>query len=283
MTISLIEPNLTDKELLYAARAITNGHVGPNGSYVEQFEHLVAEASQRDWAVAVTTGTAALHVAAHVLWGHRIKIVVQVYRYALPAARNALSLVCHSLPCRDGGYDHDYAEYIPKGGGRTLADRAPAIGEARSHCDLECYSFAANKIVTCGQGGAIVGDNRMMEERVRKAIHQGYNRNGVFNYRMANINAAVGCAQMERLKELKKIKYTIWNTYKEAGLKIIDRGPSRWICTIEGDDKLVEYLTIHDIESRLEPCGVSIPCGTKLTNDEQMKVIQVVKDFYHDV
>jgi perosamine synthetase len=274
--IPLAAPNLGRREAEYAASAIASGWVGPDGPFVERFEDLVAKASGRKWAVATITGTAALHVAGYVLGfsGKRVAFPEE----AFPAARNVLTMLGCDISEIYTGSDHDLWWYsYDADQAHAFCDRAPAIGEPPttvSKSALECYSFAANKIATCGHGGAVVGDDPDLLTGVRLEVRQGYYLDGHFNYRMANINAAIGCAQMERLDELKDAKRRIWQRYADAGLPMVDRGPSRWMATLRAPAGLVETLARDGIESRAEPAGVSIPCGTGLTEYEQDNVIK---------
>lgn len=270
--IKLAAPNIGELEREYVDQAINSGWVGPDGPFVEQFEEKVTKASGRKWAVATITGTSALHVAAFVLWGYRP--VFRIWKQAFPAMANIRQNLWGWGEIKNGGVNHDVALYESKG--CILADRAPAIGERHIiNADIECYSFAANKIVTCGHGGAVVGDDPLLLNEVRKEARQGYTVDGHFNYRMANINAALGCAQMERLAELKDAKRVIWQRYDDAGMPLVDRGPSRWMATIKASEDLVAKFAEYGIEARYEPAGVSIPCGSALTNDDQDNVINV--------
>ena len=76
---------------------------------------------------------------------------------------------------------------------------------------LACFSFYANKIITTGEGGMVVTDDAELAERVRRLRDQGYNvklRKWLihdvvgYNYRMTNLQAAIGLAQLERVEEL---------------------------------------------------------------------------------
>lgn len=277
--VPLATPNLTGKEAEYTAQAIASGYVGPAGPFVwrqplfiERFEEMVAEATGRQWAVATITGTAALHVAALVAIGEEpINAALPVSDF--PALRNVASQLGWTVFDAPADADHDLrliGRYDRHGDWYSFADRAPAIGEPPSDATLECYSFAANKTVTCGQGGAIVGYDPNIEKEIRRLIHQKRGHSiGRFNYRMANINAAIGCAQMERLDEFKERKRAIWNRYRDAGLPMVERGASRWMATVEG------FFTLDGIETREEPyIGTSLPCSTHLTEAQQDKVIK---------
>lgn len=92
-----------------------------------------------------------------------------------------------------------------------VVDAACAIGakykgtDFGALADLSVLSFNGNKTITCGGGGAVVGNNEILVNLVRHLattarVWPDYDFDMVgFNYRMTNIQAAVGCAQMERI------------------------------------------------------------------------------------
>ena len=72
--------------------------------------------------------------------------------------------------------------------------------------DIGCFSFNGNKIITTGGGGMIIGGNPQQLEHIRFLINQArdnsrgfYHPEIGFNYRMTNLEAGLGLAQMERL------------------------------------------------------------------------------------
>ena len=88
---------------------------------------------------------------------------------------------------------------------------------------LGCYSFNGNKIITSGGGGMIVTDNLEYANSARYLTNQAkdddvrYIHNKVgYNYRMTNLQAAVGCAQLEQLERYICIKRKNFSIYKEA-------------------------------------------------------------------
>jgi perosamine synthetase len=89
--------------------------------------------------------------------------------------------------------------------------------------DLACFSFNGNKVVTAGGGGAIVTDNPAWADRARYLTTQAkddpveYVHAAVgYNYRLTNIQAAVGVAQLERLDDHVAKKRHIARTYTAA-------------------------------------------------------------------
>ena len=99
---------------------------------------------------------------------------------------------------------------------KLLEDSAESLGSFfhNKHSgifgDLGCLSFNGNKIITTGGGGAIITNNKSLAKKVRhlsataKIKHQWeyiHDRVG-YNFKMANLNAALGSAQIENLNKL---------------------------------------------------------------------------------
>jgi perosamine synthetase len=91
--------------------------------------------------------------------------------------------------------------------------------------DIACFSFNGNKIITTGGGGAIVTSNSEWAARAKYLSTQAkddpvefVHREIGYNYRLTNIQAAMGCAQMEKLNEYINKKRKIASRY-EIGLK----------------------------------------------------------------
>lgn len=119
-----------------------------------------------------------------------------------------------------------------------VVDAACAIGATHNDqpigdlADLSVLSFNGNKTITCGGGGAVIGNDEELLDHVRHLtttarVWPDYDFDEVgFNYRMTNIQAAVGCAQMERLNQFIDRKRYVREYYEKelAGLK--DKGIS---------------------------------------------------------
>lgn len=108
-----------------------------------------------------------------------------------------------------------------------------------SLADLSILSFNGNKTVTCGGGGAVVGNNEVLLNHVRHLtttarVWPDYDFDEVgFNYRMTNIQAAVGCAQMERLDGFVDTKRRVRLFYNESLGELDSKGVS-FFPTTEG-------------------------------------------------
>lgn len=119
-----------------------------------------------------------------------------------------------------------------------VADAACAIGATYygrnfgGLADASVISFNGNKMITCGGGGMVVGNDEKLMERIRHLtttarVGSEYDFDKVgFNYRMTNIQAAVGCAQMEQLNNFVNRKREIRRFYASALDELKDAGIS---------------------------------------------------------
>ncbi len=117
-----------------------------------------------------------------------------------------------------------------------IADAACAVGATfdgetiGALADLSVLSFNGNKTITCGGGGMVLGNDKALSEHVRHLtttarIGSEYDFDEVgFNYRMTNIQAAVGCAQMERLDMFVERKRAVRAFYEKELAPLHKRG-----------------------------------------------------------
>ncbi|MBF0348104.1 MAG: aminotransferase class I/II-fold pyridoxal phosphate-dependent enzyme [Magnetococcales bacterium] len=111
----------------------------------------------------------------------------------------------------------------------VVADGAAALGASYRGkkvgdlgADLTVFSFNGNKTITCGGGGAVVGSREEWMQRIRHLsttarLGEAYDHDQVgFNYRLTNLQAAVGCAQLERLDDLVGKKRWVREYYRQA-------------------------------------------------------------------
>lgn len=126
--------------------------------------------------------------------------------------------------------------------------------------DFGCFSFNGNKVLTTGGGGMVVGDNRERLEHIKFLVNQardasnGYYHPEVgFNYRMTNLEAALGLAQMERLNEFLRKKAEFYTIYKEEfnGLDSIsfqeegEKSKSSWWLICVTFDKKIDITRLQ--------------------------------------
>ncbi|MFC2093010.1 LegC family aminotransferase [Bacteroidota bacterium] len=152
--------------------------------------------------------------------------------------------------------------------GKHAGKHSGTIGE------LGCLSFNGNKIITAGGGGIILTDNEEFAKKAKYLTTQAkddevkYVHNEIgYNFRLTNIQAALGVAQLEQLPEYLKIKKKNYQSYKEE----IDKIPgfhlaetpdyaenNHWMYELQLDkeiygkdrEELMQYLTENKIQSR---------------------------------
>ena len=145
----------------------------------------------------------------HKASGKRIAAIMPVYTLGMPADMDKLLCVAKRY-------------HLP-----VIADAAAAIGarykgkNIGALADATVYSFNGNKTITCGGGRAIVSSR---EDVVKLAKHLSttarcgieYDHDMVgYNFRMTNLQAAVGCAQLERLEEFLAAKRYVREFYNQ--------------------------------------------------------------------
>jgi perosamine synthetase len=115
-----------------------------------------------------------------------------------------------------------------KHGLRVIEDCAQAHGatykgsKVGSIGDIGCFSFYANKIITTGEGGMITVNDQALAEKARSLKSLAFGLTNKFmhvdvgyNYRMTNVQAALGCAQMERIESIIEMKRNLGKLYTE--------------------------------------------------------------------
>jgi dTDP-4-amino-4,6-dideoxygalactose transaminase len=212
---------------------------------------------------------------------------------------------------------------------KLVEDAAGALGAtwkgrpAGSFGAAACFSFNGNKTVTAGGGGMVVTDDAAMAARLRHLTAQArpsgrrYRHDAIgFNYRMTNLNAALGLAQLDRLEEMLAKKRAIARRYDAAlaGLARLAPMPrdaagesSCWLYSAPAAsaaeaDALVAALDGAGIDARhfwesLSPQPpyrdfprllegrataisgrvVSLPCSSSLTEADQARVIAALR------
>lgn len=137
--------------------------------------------------------------------------------------------------------------------------------------DFGCYSFNGNKIITTGGGGAVTARDSKTVDHIRYLSTQAkddphyYIHNEIgFNYRMTNLQAALGVAQMEKLSEFVERKNKNFELYKklftdyEYGQLMSFRDSiysNKWFYSLEIDRSKVKG-SMNDVIEKLEKRGV---------------------------
>ena len=242
-------------------------------------------------AAAVTyTGAAPVFVDAdHLTWNidsarieekitPRTKAIMPVPIFGNPCDMDLIREIamCHNLHIIEDAAQAHGAEYKRKKTG-ALAD-------------ITAFSFFANKNLTTGEGGMVVTDDKELADLCRYFKNLCFSlsspRNYIhedigFNYRMSNLHAAIGLAQVERADEYRKMRIRNADLYKKflKGIPGVvfqkdtkDSINVHWMNAIIIDpqkfgcsrDRLMEYLKINGIETRFLFTGMHHqPCLQK--------------------
>ncbi|MBN4666574.1 DegT/DnrJ/EryC1/StrS family aminotransferase [Pandoraea nosoerga] len=188
----------------------------------------------------------------------RTKAVMVVHLYGLPCDMDAISTICRENKLL------------------LVEDAAEAFGtlykgqHVGTFGDVATFSFFGNKTITTGEGGMVVFREKAVAERAYHLKNQGvsptreyWHDTLAYNYRMTNIAAAIGLAQLEQAEEIIAKKREIASWYREGlsnlPLKTHDEQPgtrhSFWMCSVSVDDPaqrqpVRDHLKAKGIETR---------------------------------
>jgi dTDP-4-amino-4,6-dideoxygalactose transaminase len=260
-TIRLAKPAVGEEELAEIREVLESGQLTMGPKTVE-FEELLAPLAGTTHAVAVSSGTAALHVAVLALGiGPGDEVLVPAYTF--PATGNVVALagatpvlvdvdpVTMNIDPEDAARRvtaktkailavHLFGrparlEELPEGI-PVIEDAAGALGA------LACFSFHPRKIVTTGEGGAITTNDDGLAERSRSLRHHGWSPSDAyedmpapaFNYRISEIEAALGVPQLRRFDELYAAYDRVAAGYTERATASGGWRTSSWSTTATG-------------------------------------------------
>ena len=330
--IPLSVPNFEGQEVNYVTKAVGEGWVSTGGAYITELEEKMAAFLKVEKAVAVQSGTAALHLAliesgvgpGDAVFVPTLTFIAAVnpvkYQFAHPIFVDADDSLCmdpvklkkyceEECEVRDGVLFTKQGNYPVKAivvvhvfGNmadmesimeiaesyhlRVIEDATEALGTkyetgkyagkyAGTIGDFGAYSYNGNKIITTGGGGMLVARNTeetkhmaYLSTQAKDDPHFYIHDEVGYNYRMTNVQAAIGVAQMEELEEFIERKQRNFERYRkhfegEPNMKLLPyrKGTSSnswfYALCIEMDRlsinprQLVEGLSQKQIGSRL--------------------------------
>ena len=181
----------------------------------------------------------------------RTRAILPVHLYGRPADMTALLNIAqkHNLVVLEDAAEAHGAEV----GGR----RVGGLGRVGT------FSFYGNKIITTGEGGMVTTNDDALAERLRFLKDHGmspqrryYHSELAFNYRMTNLQAALGLAQMEQIDAFIARKSEIFHGYSE----VLEGVPGLGLNPQEGDVKSVYWLicAVLGPESQLSRDGLAL-------------------------
>ena len=248
--INVSEPKLSNKTKDYVLDCIKTEWISSSGSYLETFEKKWAKYCNKKYAVSVTSGTAALIIALKALnlkpgdevimpsftiiscalavieagakpvladcdldtWciqpdeikrkiNNRTKAILIVHMFGHPANMDEIEKIIKSKKI-------DIIEDAAESHGSKFKEKV--VG---SFGKISCFSFYVNKLITTGEGGMALTNDKSLYNKMRNLRNLAFNKTRRFshneigyNYRMTNIQAAIGLSQLEKITEHIKIK-----------------------------------------------------------------------------
>ena len=313
--IYLSPPHMSGDEERYVAEAFRTNWIAPLGPLVDTFEEKLAAYAGTSGAAAVSSGTAAIHLALKLLGvGKGDKVFCSsftfvasanpiIYEQAEPvfidSERDTWNMSPEAL---ERALDEaERARNLPKAViVVNLYGQSAKMDEIMAICDrfavpviedaaeslgsvykgrksgtfgrFGIYSFNGNKIITTSGGGMLVSDDedalkkaRFLATQAREpAIHYQHEKAG-YNYRMSNVLAGIGIAQLAVLDDRVHARRAIFERYQEAlaGIEGIEFMPeagmsNRWLTTLTFDTAkiqttpadIIEQLANENIEAR---------------------------------
>jgi perosamine synthetase len=293
MRIPIAKPSLGKEELANITKAVKSSWISSLGKFINLFEKEFAKYCGVKYGIATFNGTVALHLALATLGikkGEEVIIpnltyvaTANVVRYCgakpvfidshpdywcLDPAKIEEKITKKTktiIPVHLYGHPSDMdkiMELARKYNLYVIEDAAEAHGaeykgkKVGSFGDISCFSFYGNKVITCGEGGMCLTNNKKLAEKMRFLKDQAMSSTKRywhpiigFNYRMTNLQAAIGLAQLKKIEKFIKKKRKIAKYYREklrdlAEKKLITLQPEMpwaksvyWMSSILIEDK----------------------------------------------
>lgn len=312
--VYLSPPDVGELDRKMLIEAFDSGWIAPNGPDVDAFEREFAAQVGAAHALALSSGTAALHLALDVLGvGPGDEVLVSdltfvatanavLYRGARPTFVDSdeatwnldPDLLADELGRRAAegrlpaavvvvdiyGQCADYGRILPlcrRYGVPVVEDAAEALGAsygdkaAGTLADLGAFSFNGNKIITTSGGGMLVGDDEALVARARHlstqarepAAHYEHSTMG-YNYRLSNLLAGLGRAQLATLERRVEARRRTNQLYRQAladvpGIDFMPEAPygrpTHWLTVVTVDPERFGATT-EDIRAQLQALGI---------------------------
>ena len=351
--IPLAEPIITEQDKAFVIDALESGWINTSGEYINMLSEELCKASGCSYAVPVVNGTSGLFMALKALRiGPGDKVIVPsitfiasvnaiVHTGAEPIfadCDDSLNIDTNKLKeFLDTSNDSSIKAIMPvhifgnpcemdsiisianKHGLFVVEDACEALGSKYKdkYCggigDIGVYSFSFNKMITSGNGGAIVTNNKKIADKIRYWITQSkddpenYIHNEVgYNLGLTNIQAALGYSQILRLPEIIKQKQKNikqYNSLLKHDIFYYQEGNGWFVGYITiNKNKIVQKLKEEGIQTRQlwtpnhlqkpfksysrignlkvsEYYGnnvINLPCGINLTEEQINHICEII-------
>ena len=301
--IPISSPHIDNKAKKYVNKCLDTNWISSQGEYVNKLEKSLAKYHNTKYCIVTSSCTAALHLAIKSLnLGKGDEIICPNLTFIAPANMIVLSgakiqlvdvdpetfaidhkqiekkinkktkaiMVVHQM-----GHSADMdpiTKLVKKYKLKIIEDNAESIGgkykgkKLGTIGDVATLSFFANKIITTGEGGAVITNSKKIAERtymlrdhgmskVKRYLHLDLG----YNYRMTNMQAAIGFSQVQNLNKILKMRNKQLLTYNKYLKNIKDIRirsfkdwctPVHWLMTITIKkknlrNKILKYLYKH--------------------------------------
>lgn len=335
--IWLSPPDIDRKEHLSVEQALKSNWLAPMGPSLEVFEENLTKVSQTKYAVALNSGTSALHIGLKLLgvskgdlvivpantfiaplhslsylgatpilvdvdkdtWNmdiqclkdaisdltnkgeiHKVKAIIPVHLYGMPTEMKALVEISerYQIPILE-----DSAEAL---GSTYYGQPLGSIG------DYGVFSFNGNKIITTSGGGALCSNNEKGIKRAKMLSNQARAQGDIYehlelgyNYRLSNVLAAIGNAQLSKLPEKiekRRRNFIAYNDYFESKrnlgydvkMQLEPKGffSNRWLSCISINPKNNKGLEARELKEALAKSNIeSRPLNNPMNNQPLYK------------
>jgi perosamine synthetase len=345
--IPVSKPSLTEKEHSYVSQALRTGWISSQGPLVKEFEQKFSEFSQAKHGVACSSGTSALTLALRALGiGPGDEVIVPEFtmiasawavtytgatpvfvdckddltidenlieRKITPKTKAIMPVHIYGRSCNMDKIMEMAYEYNLK----IVEDSAEAHGFPLRG-DIACFSLFANKIISSGEGGICITNNKDLADQMHHLKAMAFNKEHTFlhkkigyNFRMTNMQAAVALAQTERIQEILEKRSRIEEKYNSLlsgveGIKVLPKRNVLWMYDLlaEHRDELIKFLGENGIETRVffqpmskQPMyynpnwkeskaawygekGLYLPTFTDLSDEEIKFICSKISEFY---
>lgn len=379
--IPLSIPKIDGNESKYVQDCLNTGWISSAGSYVNQFENMIAAYAGAKYGVACMNGTAGLHIAQilldvnendHVIapnitfiatlnaikytgaspilidvdadnWQMNLDLLVKYLNnqtelrttdagtFSFDTTTNKRVRAIMPVHVLGNIGDMDSMMAIAKIYHLDIIeDSTEALGStfngkhAGTFGKLGVFSFNGNKIISTGGGGVIVTDDEDLAKKARHLTTQAkvsamdYIHDEIgFNYRLVNVLAAIGVAQMETFPEVLESKKAMDAFYREQLQNVGDikfqaipeeTSPNCWLFTFSTTRmrELLDYLNANGVQSRpfwmpmnqlemfkediyitetdvsagVYENSISIPSSAGITQEQLETVVKKIREFY---
>lgn len=307
MEIPVARPDLAEIERHNLLESFDSGWISSKGKFVDEFELRWAKEISTRKALAVANGTVALHLALKALGiGPGDEVIVpsltfiatanavtyvgatpvfcevnrhtwnvdveQISQLVTSKTRAIICVHLYGVPCEMD----QLLEFAANRNLLVIEDAAEApfstyMGKSiGSFGVISTFSFYGNKIITCGEGGAVCTNDEGLYEKMRKIRDQGmsprvryYFDEIGYNFRLTNMQSAILCAQLERVSVMLENRHKLYRMYDDliTNFDIIKQETntkgtfSPWLYTIllPNEEKrllLQETLAYSHVETR---------------------------------